>query len=391
MNGTNRWFALPCAVLAGLLVWLGAGTADGQPGKDKKDDKAKSGPAAKSKPIPWTEAKVEAKPVDERGAFVRKLLDEGVALTHAKPATVKEANPVRRVNLSGKAAKDAQLATLAGLVKKGEVSGVDFREVKELALTRTDITDAGLTKHLQRLPDLERLHLLANPGITDAGLEAVGKLTKLTELTIQQENVTDEGLKHLKDVKGLRVLNLDRTKVTAAGLSSLGHLRLTRLDVPLAARTEAGLKAYLAALNPTEKTPFNLTGWQLAPASIPLLKASIGKHRHTGLVVSGKTITDEWLAALVKEVPGLELLSLSHSAVTDKGLEALKGAKLSHLVLDGTGISDLGLAVIQELPLAEKGALSLTGTKVTKAGVAKFNAKHPNWFLHGAGTEAEGR
>lgn len=386
MNGTHRRFALPCAVLAGLLVWLGAGTADGQPGKDKK-----GGPAAKSKPIPWTEPKVEAKPADERGAFVRKLLDEGIALTHAKPATVKEANPVRRVNLSGKAVKDAQLATLVGLVQKGEVLGVDFREVKELALTRTDITDAGLAKHLQRLPDLERLHLLANPGITDAGLAAVGQLAKLAELTIQQENVTDEGLKHLKGAKSLIVLNVDRTKVTAVGLSSLAHLRLTRLDVPLAARTEDGLKAYLAALNPTEKTPFNLTGWQLTPTSIPLLKAAIGKHRHTGLVVSGKTITDEWLAALVKEIPGLELLSLSHSAVTDKGLEALKGTKLSHLVLDGTDTSDVGLAVIQSLPLAEKGVLSLTGTKVSKAGVAKFHAKHPNWFLHGAESAAEGR
>lgn len=380
MNRIHRWFALACALLAVSVVWIGVSPAGGQPGKDEK--------TSKTKPMPWTFKDVPPATPDKMAAFVKKWLEQGVTFTHAKPTTMKEANPVVRVALHGKIVMDEQLAAAAEMVKKGEVEGVDFREVKELVISHTSVTDAGL-KQLALLPGLERLHLHTNPGITDAGLEAVGALAKLKELQLHQAHVTNDGLKHLHGLKALHVLDLEHTKVTAAGLGALSHLRLNRLTLPPAGKTEDGLKAYLSVLNfdakhaveAKQKPPLDLTGWHLTAASIPVIGAVVGKHELAGVLVSGKTITDEWLAAAAKALPQMEALTLSHTAVTDKGLEALKGMKLRGLILNGTGVTDAGLALIQGMSLAEKGVLSLDGTQVTKDGVKQFREKHPNWVV----------
>ncbi len=120
-------------------------------------------------------------------------------------------------------------------------------EIKNLCLTHTEVTDAGLAQ----VPQCEQLRWLdlsftaaSDAGvqcfagsqqldqlnlertrITDRALETVEGFHKLQELDLSQTAVTDEGLKRLGQLRALQILWLTGTQVTDAGLVHLGSLR----------------------------------------------------------------------------------------------------------------------------------------------------------------------
>lgn len=87
-------------------------------------------------------------------------------------------------------------------------------------------------------------------------------------------------------------------------------------------------------------------------------------------------ITDAELPAL-KLLTSLEWLSLSHTRITDAGLEYLPTG-LKYLWLEGTAITDAGLAPLQFLPALE--VLDIMDTDVTFAGVKRFQKALP-WCI----------
>lgn len=85
------------------------------------------------------------------------------------------------------------------------------------------------------------------------------------------------------------------------------------------------------------------------------------------LVLSQTRVTDEGLAEL-KGLTGLRELSLDETPVTDKGVEQLKRLTgLQYLSLKGTGVSDAGLAHLKAMTRLESLVLDETG--VTDAGL----------------------
>ena len=62
----------------------------------------------------------------------------------------------------------------------------------------TDQTVVELVDHLQRLPDLQLVEL-TSPKLTDACLEALGKLTQVRKIQIVGDGLTPEALKKLDD------------------------------------------------------------------------------------------------------------------------------------------------------------------------------------------------
>ena len=82
---------------------------------------------------------------------------------------------------------DAELEHLKGLTN-----------LRELDLTNMQISDAGLL-HLKGLTNLRELNHYANMHITDAGLVHLEGLTKLKDLDLMFTQVTDEGVKKLKE------------------------------------------------------------------------------------------------------------------------------------------------------------------------------------------------
>jgi hypothetical protein len=72
-----------------------------------------------------------------------------------------------------------------------------LKNLNTLALSGTDITDAGL-EHFEGLASLEHLYL-GYSQVTDAGLEHLEGLTRLDVLYLEQTQVTPEGVKKLQE------------------------------------------------------------------------------------------------------------------------------------------------------------------------------------------------
>jgi Leucine-rich repeat (LRR) protein len=102
------------------------------------------------------------------------------------------------------------------------------------------LSDEGVG-HFRNLKNLRLLDLRnesftekepAEPRITDAGLTALGGLTKLTYLNLQGQKVTDAGLEKLAELQDLEFLAVSFSGVTDAGLAHLyGMHRLRSLHL----------------------------------------------------------------------------------------------------------------------------------------------------------------
>jgi internalin A len=142
-------------------------------------------------------------PTAGRGA---RITDEGLL-------ALKPLSKLLRLGLQGTPIGDAGLDNLRGV-------GRDHNGQLGLSLAGTQVTDAGLS----RLPDLfPNLHWLELDGcaITDQGLAHLGRLKRLSHLSLNDTRVGDEGLRHLVDLGDLHRLQLDRTRITDQGLAYL--------------------------------------------------------------------------------------------------------------------------------------------------------------------------
>jgi hypothetical protein len=90
---------------------------------------------------------------------------------------------------------------------------VDFTGVES-------VTDATLASLVGGADWIAELHL-SGTRITNAGLEAVAKLTRLQALFLDQTSVTDDGIMWLADLPNLRRLSVRNSQVTDEGVNSL--------------------------------------------------------------------------------------------------------------------------------------------------------------------------
>jgi hypothetical protein len=106
---------------------------------------------------------------------------------------------------------------------------------------------AGLA-HLAELPQLQSVTVAGSLAVNDAGMAAVGKLTRLQEFRTWHVGATDEGIKRLKELPHLKSLNLgqrltykppacptDATLAILAELKSLESLQLSEARLTLGA------------------------------------------------------------------------------------------------------------------------------------------------------------
>ncbi len=131
----------------------------------------------------------------------------------------------------------------------GDVKAVDddalarlavHRNLKELTLRGTSITDAGL-RHLADLPALEELDL-SQTLVTDAGLMHLKRLP-LKYLKLNQTEIRGEGLQHLTGMTSLTTLELNHTYCSDVGMKLLGQIvSLENLHLAETMITAAGLQ-----------------------------------------------------------------------------------------------------------------------------------------------------
>lgn len=268
-----------------------------------------------------------------------------------------------------------------------------------VALTH-EPADADL-KTLARHPGIVAV-FVASSKVTDAGLKELAAMKGLAELDVSHTAITDRGLADLAALPALRDLNLVGTKVTAEGVRHLGGRKLRALELPEAARTDLGLKNYLAAVEKLESFD-NHYGWPgVTDDGLAVLSGNRSLHTMSWwpdakvgptfrkvlptltsldhLSLEGSAIEDEDLKILAA-LPKLAAVNIAGTRVTDAGLKHLAGSRtLRSLALGRTKITDAGLQDLAGLPALRE--LYLMNTPVTDAGMRHLAAAPELRTLH---------
>ena len=191
-----------------------------------------------------------------------------------------------------------------------------------------------------RMSALEHLEL-EDGQYTDAGLAQLAGLTKLTRISLNGAPLTGAGLVHLKDCQKLSILILANTK---------------RLDTDR-----------LAVINQFKKLDaLNLSKTNVIGAEF----AQFDELQLTALILHGTAVNDEGLAG-VAQLKGLTDLDLSGTQVTDAGLEQLAPLKkLEELELADTEINGVGLAHLRDCKNLRM--LDVEATKFNDHGLAQL-------------------
>jgi len=281
----------------------------------------------------------------------------------------------------------------------------------------TGLTDQHI-KYLEGLTHLKSLTLwgVQDPGLTDASLASIGKLTSLEELYFVRTaaRFTSAGVAHLKGLKNLKKVDFGqaiisddsvRELVSMPGLRVInGGLPLTAdsaktfvqfrdlksLDVGLKDQTTPGAVSSLFALASLEELRFtgSAVGVSLSDKNVAGIK-SLGRLKR--LLLWSDNLTDRCVPSIGK-LTQLESLDLG-ADVTKRGLNQLNA--LTHLqtlaVMPRLGDS----GVIDEIPLnlsalADLRTLSLRGFPLRDQDLASLaGMRHLEWLvLEGTFTES---
>jgi Leucine-rich repeat (LRR) protein len=147
----------------------------------------------------------------------------------------------------------------------GKVLGIEFRH--------SPISDEGL-RELERLPDLQRLSFTYCRKFTDYGLEALGQIENLKNLTLSSTNITNRGLGTVGTLNRLTVLDLTLSEdINDAGMSDLAALKeLTRLSLRGTGVSDLGIDE-LADL--TKLQSLDLRGTPVTSEGVNRLKSKL--------------------------------------------------------------------------------------------------------------------
>jgi hypothetical protein len=192
----------------------------------------------------------------------------------------------------------------------------------------------------------------------------------LTSLTLNTPQATNEHLallRKLVDIDELRIESANN-QVTDEGLSNLSCMKLDALMIVGAANlTDTGLRQ----LNTLTLSALQVDGSQITDDALRHLPLA----RITHLYLADTKVTDAG-AALIGQSSGLRWLGLEGTAVTDEGLAHLRELKnLEVLKLNRTQLTDAGLAHLEGLPKLQ--SLRAVGTRITKSGLEKLRQARP--------------
>ena len=311
----------------------------------------------------------------------------------------------------------ARITTLEDLVlDESNISDTDLKllstltRLKRFSLARTPITDNGLV-HLSELPVLTTLILNSSYHVTDKGLETLGRMKHLEDVSLLDTTVTLPGLVSLSGrhrtlqinsphgVLGDRKLALSGTEITDDGLLRLYNARqlqgvelpqritdrgfrhlhgLTELKYLVAAGTtitDQGLRELLAQTPPLVEVDFSncrrLTDAGLAQlATLPQLTQ----------LKADQTAAGPRLITAISQSSRLESLSLVNCRGIDG--EAIAGLikspalkKLRFLMLRGTGITDATIETLTPAHSPNLKGLDLRDTRLSTDAVSRLKRR----------------
>ena len=309
----------------------------------------------------------------------RTLADVDLARTPIRDVTGLRGLPLRRLDLSGTAVKNAVLDDIA-----------DDIELTWLDLSNTKIV-AG------KLPQLGKLRKLAHLGLGRLGVQReaiawIASNASLHELNLSRASIGDEDARRLASLV-LTQLVLSNTAVGDATIASLhlGELRVldvsntevTRESLAPIAKAPAleqlflgntqidGALDALTALR--ELRVLDLENLPVTDDALALLAAT---PKLEELNVDGTHIHGAALVTRLRGLPHLRSLGLERIDIDDGDLPGLAAAapRLDTLTLADDPLTDAGLAALASLPLQQLSIESTAATDASCAGLARLTA-----------------
>ena len=226
---------------------------------------------------------------------------------------------------------DLDLRFAEFVTDEGVASIKNWKKLKRLRLHGTKSSDTALD-HIAGLTTLETLDL-GSLMLTDVGLERLTALTNLKALSIGGNEIGDAGLQALRQMPGLTFLDLSGRQGTDSNVWSINMS-----DVGLEAIvTLTQLRELRFGCNSigvgSEGTRFaTVSAMSVTPARLRKMKALTKLQR---LKLEGCDRIDDEAAAILAGFPALEEVDLKGTAVTAKGLAALRTARPKLRVLQG--------------------------------------------------------
>lgn len=270
---------------------------------------------------------------------VQSLLLNDLEITDGGLEVLKNVDwPISNLDLRGCPVSNTGLSYLTGLssLKALRLSGSN---------SSATVDDDGMVAVAQ-LSNLKVLSL-DKLWVSEAGIEQLLPLKKLSELYLAETTIGDDALALFSKLPQLRKLRLARNQISNNGLQHLAGLEnLVELDLSeISQLSDDGLQ-HLSGL--TSLSKLNL--WRV-PVSDPGV---------------------EYLKTLVN----LKWLNLDNTQLSDDGLTALVDMKkLTFLHLGSTQVSDTGLKHLSALTSLQD--LKVTRTAVTETGVTELKISLP--------------
>jgi hypothetical protein len=179
----------------------------------------------------------------------------------------------------------------------------DNTPVHTIDLSKSD-AQPNIDAIVELLPALGNVKTFNARGasLTDEHLETIGRLDSLTALLLHDnKKITDAGMAHLTGLDNLASLELYGTQITAKGLESVAEITsLTTLNIG-ATKVEGDLSELL----PLTELQWLVAGDMKLSDDVAETISKLPKLSH--LQIPGATISDEALAEIRKNKPGMRI------------------------------------------------------------------------------------
>jgi uncharacterized protein YjbI with pentapeptide repeats len=287
-------------------------------------------------------------------------------------------------DLGGAVIRDAQ-GRITGVDLRGTwVTDTDLRKLNQLTdlnylnLSLTRVTDQGM-QELKNLRGIVELNLYFAEYVTDEGLAAIKEWKKLKRLNVHGTKVSDTSLEHISGITALESVNVGSAMLTDVGLERLTTLpNLKELTMGGNELGDAGLQALRQI--PT-LTYLDLSGRQGTDSNVWAISMS-----DVGLeaVLTLKDLRELRFGctSIGVGIEGSKFAEVSAMSVRPDWLERMKSLrKLEKLKLQGCDrINDESIKTLIGMPALRE--VDLKGTAVTEKGVAALRAAKPNAVVY---------